>query len=272
MLRLSLTLITIALLSFACTEDKMKSASPPPLSPDLTLQAVNGECLDLEAIVRQMEETSKTFPGFVFTHNFEVLSSGVSQNFHQLLIARSFKAEETRARGVADLHGAKQTGCEQVVMPDAGGLPLTYKITDHSPTHLELQIDPDALKEPTKDLSDRHAEVIRDFHAVQKILIRILTPTRVQFISTYRSIPMECPKVPSLEIRENLVYSWVATDGQPDASVDLEPAYAKRLMDLAPGFTLRNQERASQDRVTLDAQSAQDLLRELRTKTYAPCR
>jgi hypothetical protein len=268
-----LALLLLTLFSFGCTKNGLSSNSGGSghISPELTVQALNGQCLDLETIVHQMDDTGFIFPGYVYTRNFEVLGSSGDLEFTKTLMARSFRAEPVRMRGLGDLRGVKQNGCDNIVMADAGGLPLTYKITGYTTRDLDLELDTQALKDAMTGYSSTHTEVISEFPAVHKMTIKILAPTKAEIISTYRSIPIECPKVKSNEIREHLVYSWSGSETSQDRTALLDPAYLRRLNEIA-GLSLRSRENRSQDLAALGPNESEQLSQSLQARPYAPCR
>lgn len=275
MLRRLVFLLTFTAFIFGCTKDGLGSSSngggSGRLSPELTVQALNGQCLDLETIVRQMDDTRFIFPGFVYTRNFEILGSSGDMEFTKTLFARSFRAESVKMRGLGDLSGVKQNGCQSIVMPDAAGIPLTYKITGYTTHELDLELDTEALKAALQGYSSVHVEAIAEFPAVQKLTIKIPAPTKAEIISTYRSIPIECPKVSSNEIREHLVYNWSGSDGTQDRTAFLNAAYLRRLNDVA-GRTIQSREAQTQDLAILGPEASEQLLHNLQARPYAPCR
>lgn len=211
---------------------KESKESPPGFTPDLTIKALNNECLDLQSAVEHMDASEFVYPGFVYTRNFEILSSSGSDGFKKTLIARSFRADRVQMRTLGDLRGLKQTECESVRMPDAAGVPLTYRITGYSTTHLELELDRKLAEAELESLPSAHRDTIKKFPSINRYVIRIPSSRRLELTSEYKSVPVECPNVGSLQIRETLVYNWVGA-GEPDTMARLDPTFHQRLSAIA---------------------------------------
>ncbi len=272
MLRRLALIISSLIVSISCSKNE-KNGGADAYSPELTVQAMNGLCLDLETIVHQMDDSRFQFPGYVYTRNFEVLGSSGSAEFIKTLTARSFRAESVRVKSLGDLRGVKQNGCDSIVMADTGGIALTYKITAYTDRELELELDTEAQKEAVSGLSKAHSEAILEFPANRKITVKVLSPTRVEMINTYRTIPIECPKVSSTEVLEHLVFQWTGQDGGgTERTARLNPGYLRRLSEAA-NFAVRAQERqTTEELVELTSYQSQELLQALKARMYAPCR
>jgi hypothetical protein len=198
------------------------------VSPEVQLKTVNGKCLNLESAVAQMDATGFDFPGFVYTRSFDVLTQ-TQPEYADTLIAHSQRANRTRFRGLTELRGLKQEGCEKVRIFDFGGRAVSYNVVSMSPTHLEFELDRGALGEALADLSEEHQKSLLKTPMTQKMKVNFVSPTQVELSSEFETVETECYKGAHPRVHEELVYSWSKSAETGSQSLQVNPAYLERL-------------------------------------------
>jgi hypothetical protein len=249
----------------SCTQDHKKTKESGP-SPTLDIQSINDSCLNFQSIVQQMSQDGFSFPGLVYTRDFEVLSAVGNTEFLHSLYARSWRYEEKDIESLNDFGSLAQQGCESITLPDFNFASVPYKISDFSKTHLELTLDREKLNESLKDLPEEQRGAIMDFPAVGKWIVRVISPTQVEVTSFYQAVPTICVDGATPDIREVAVYHWDAR-GSVRPTAEVNARYWQRLTDAAAPMEMTT----DSERVAVDRQSSEALSNALESRIYVPC-
>lgn len=235
----SITAISISIFLVSCS--KSESSKETAVPPQVDLKTIDGRCLDLQSATQQMDHPRFSFPGFVYTRNFEV-SAKAPGPYADSLMARSFRANSITFKGLPDLRGALQQGCDRIVTSEFGGRPVTYLITSSSPAHLELELDKNAFADALAEMSKHHKNQLSKAPMVKKFKIVFVSPTHLEVTSEYNAIPSECYKSSSLLLKEEVVYGWAESAGEVAQNARISQSYWTKLEKLAGTFTPHEEE------------------------------
>lgn len=227
MFRQFLYAVSVAALLLACNNNK---SGGNQVNPQLNVKTMNGQCLDLQSAVQQMDTPGFSFPAFIYTRNFQLLSNQGS-TYANSLIAKSFRNERGQFKGLQDFRGLKQQGCESVSVPDFGDKTVTYKITGSSPNHLELEFDQNSLATQLEQASVQHQKALPKVPAVKKYVVTVKSPTEIELVNQYQTVPSDCYKTQGMNVREELVYTWGGSP--PPAKAQVNAKYWAKLNELS---------------------------------------
>jgi hypothetical protein len=263
-MRLYIMIAALLGILIGCSNGKDNSAKA---SPDLSIALREGSCLDLQSAVSQMAQAGFSYPGFVYTRNFEKIGpEAASSEFVNNLYAASFRAESIQFDGIDELRGLKQQGCESVTLPIFAGVVAKYKIFNYGPGRLEMHLEQSELNDALNTLPDDQRIQIVNFPMIKEYSIQIPNSRTFDIRTEYTTVPNACQKTGSILVAEELVYRWASSDPQAPALIHRD--YWNRLHEIA-GEPLIDDGLTGD--VSVDLSSAAGLAQNLKSKINERC-
>lgn len=252
----------------SCSNDKSNDKNESDVSRSLKIQSINDSCLNLQMIISQMDSSAFSFPGIVYTQDFQILSAVQSPAFAEGLYARSWQNERREISAINDLRGLTQHECESLSLPNFNAIRLPYTITAFSKTHLEFELDRKTLEESLADLPKDQRKAVLEFPGVRKYSVEVQSPNSLEVTSYYETVPTICSNEATPEIREVVVYDWSEAP-----SLMVAPTYWRKLGTLSqltsepPAF----RENDDTSLIPIDSDKALAMTSALEGRSYANC-
>ncbi len=222
--KLTITLLLL-ILTVACQQKNNDDPSTLPnffpLKAEILISDVSSDkCLNLEKLMRQMENPLFSFPAATMNTGFKSISD-ISSTKNQFFSFSAFYYKQGKANQLGLFNEVKQTDCNTIEILSTSREVLTYKIIESSELHIRFQLQNKWSETMTKKQKEALFERIQPY----EYTVIYASKNNLKIIEKYTTVDPLCETKNLLKHELTKQISWAQNENELPTRYEIDSAY-----------------------------------------------